>query len=139
MVHTPEKRRSIYATSLMICVAAIALTGVLSLWGISFGDTALFKIISSLVVIAGLSGFLFTLTFNHDVKIIEKMGAVTGGLAITFSGLVLAQIWFDAFEDAFFAKLIGTIIIIGLFIAFIIAVFDDFFENKKLKDENYLD
>lgn len=139
MLKTTENRRKIYAVSLLVCITAIALIGVLSLWGVAFGDTALFKIMGSFIIVAGLSGFLYTLTFNHDVKIIEKMGALTGVLAVALSGMILAQIWFDAFADIFFGKMVGTIIIAGLLIAFIIAVFDDFFENKKLKDENYLD
>lgn len=139
MVKTPESRRNIYAITLLGCVVAIAIVGLLNIWGMNTGESFTFKAILSFVVIAGLSGFLYTLTFNHDIKLIEKMGAATGVIAIVLSVVILAQIWFEAFQEAFFGKFSVTLVILGALVAFAIAVFDDFFENKKLKDENYLD
>jgi len=139
MVKTPEKRRNIYAITLLGCVFAIAIVGLLNVWGAGIDGTLTFKSILSFVVIASLSGFLYTLSFNHDIKIVEKMGAATGVIAVILSGVILAQIWFDAFQEVFFGKLSVTLVILGALVAFAIAVFDDFFENKKLKDENYLD
>jgi len=53
--------------------------------------------------------------------------------------LVLIQTWTSAFDGLIFGKIISTLVVVGLVAAFVMAVFDDFFENKKLKDENYLD
>lgn len=136
---TPESRRNIYAYALLGCVIAIACVGLLNIWGASISSTFSYKSILSFVVIAALSGFLYTLTFNHDVKLIKKLGAVTGIIAIILSLVILGQIWFDAFQQVFFAKFAVSLVIIGAMVAFVIAMFDDFFENKKLKDENYLD
>lgn len=136
---TPESRRNIYAYSLLGCVTAIAFVGLLNIWDTGISNTFTYKSILSFVVIAGLSGFLYTLTFNHDVKLIEKLGKTTGVIATTLSVVILAQIWFEAFQEIFFGKLAVSLVIIGVIVAFVIAVFDDFFENKKLKDDNYLD
>lgn len=136
---TPDQRRIIYAYSLLGSVLAIALVGLLNIWDVGIGTSFTYKAIGSFVVTAGLCAFLYTLTFNHNIKLIEKLGKTTGVLASVLSILILLQIWFDAFQYAFFFKITATIIIIGTLLAFAIAVFDDFFENKKLKDENYLD
>jgi len=139
MVKTPESRRNIYSYTLLGCIGLIALIGLLNIWGAGMDGSVMMKAFGSLSVIAGLSGFLYTLTFNHDIKLIERLGVFTGVAAVSLSGVILAQIWFDAFNDIFFGKLIVTIVILGLLAAFVIAVFDDFFENKKMKDDNYLD
>ncbi len=136
---SPETRRNVYAYTLLVCVAAIAFVGILNIWGAGLSQTFTGKAILSLVVLAGLSGFLYTLTHNHDVKLIKRLGNITGIIAIIISAMILGQIWLDLFKDIIFGKLIGTLVILGLIAAFCIAVFDDFFENKKLKDENYLD
>ncbi len=136
---TPESRRNIYAYTLLGCVLAIATVGLLNVWDTGISNSLTYKAGLSFIVIAALSAFLYTLTFNHDVKLIEKLGAATGVIAGILSAMILAQIWFDAFQEVFFVKLSVTLLIIGAIIAFAIAVFDDFFENKKLQDDNYLD
>lgn len=136
---TPEKRRNIYAFTLLGCVCAIALVGLLNIWEVGISGTFTYKSIASLVVVAGLSGFLYTLTYNHDKKLVKKLGTVVGIAAIALSAIILGQIWFDMFQDVLFGKMIFTLIIVGLLAAFGIAMADDFFESKKMKDENYLD
>lgn len=139
MVKTTESRRNIYSYALLGSIGLIALVGLLNIWGAGIDSSVTVKIFASLTVIAGLSAFLYTLTFNHDVKIVKKLGVFTGFAAAALSAVILAQIWFSAFNEIFFGKLTVTIVILGLLAAFVIAVFDDFFENKKLKDDNYLD
>jgi len=139
MVKTPESRRNIYSYALLGSIGLIAFVGLLNIWGAGMDSSLMMKTFGSLAVIAGLSGFLYTLTFNHDVKIVKKLGAFTGIAAAALSAIILAQIWFSAFNEIIFGKLAVTIVILGLFAAFVIAVFDDFFENKKMKDDNYLD
>lgn len=136
---TAEQRQNIYAYTLLGSVLAIAVVGLLNVWGFGLGAGTTYKLIGSAVIVASLCTFLYTLTFNHDIKLIEKLGKTTGVLASALSAIILAQIWFEAFQEAFFIKITVTIVILGALLAFVIAIFDDFFENKKLKDENYLD
>ena len=139
MVKTAESRRNIYAYTLLGSVLAIALVGLLNIWDVGLDKSFTFKSITSLIVVAGLSVFLYTLTYNHDKKLIKKLGFVIGIAATALSAMILGQIWFDLFKEVIFAKIAFTLVIIGLLAAFGIAMADDFFENKKLKDENYLD
>lgn len=135
----PENRRKIYAVILLICVLGLAAIGLATVWGADFSETFLFKICLTLVIGSALSIFLYTLTYRHGEQKIQRLGYFTGACATTLSGVILLQVWFEAFNEAFFGKLCITLVILGLIAAFIIAVFDDFFENKKMKEENYLD
>jgi uncharacterized membrane protein len=135
----PDNRRKIYAVTLLVCVLGLAAVGLSKVWGINFSDSFLFKICLTFVIGSALSIFLYTLTYRHGDKKIQRLGFFTGVCAATLSGVILLQIWFQAFNEAFFGKLSITLVVLGLIAAFIIAVFDDFFENKKMKEENYLD
>ncbi len=134
-----EKRRNFYAYTLLASVLAMAVIGLLNIWDAGLSGTFTYKAIATLIVTASLATFLYTLTYNHERKLVKKLGMVTGIAAVGLAGVLLAQIWFDAFQDLILGKIVVTFIIIGLLAAFGIAVADDFFDNKKLKDENYLD
>lgn len=134
-----EKRGKTYAYTLLGCIAAIALIGLAGIWGIAPIDSVLYKLVVTLITVGALSGFLFTLNSETDKKFSQRIVYIIGGCAIGLALLVILQIWTDAFNDLFFGKIISTLFVIGLLGAFVLAVFDDFFENKKLKDENYLD
>jgi hypothetical protein len=136
---SPVKRRNFYAYALLGSVLAMAVIGLLNVWDAGLSGSFSYKAITSLVVTASLATFLYTLTYNHERKLVKKLGMVTGIAAVGLAGVLLAQIWFDAFQELILGKVIVTFVIIGLLAAFGIAVADDFFDNKKLKDENYLD
>lgn len=134
-----EKRGKTYAYTLLGCIGAIALIGLAGIWGIAPIDSVLYKLVVTLITIGSLSGFLFTLNAKTDGKLSQRIVYIIGGCAISLALVVILQIWTDAFNDLFFGKIISTLVVIGVLGAFILAVFDDFFENKKLKDDNYLD
>lgn len=136
---TSEQRRNIYAYSLLGSILAIAIVGLLNVWQVGIEASITYKVIGSFIIVASLSAFLYALSFNHDIKLIEKLGNLTGILAVALSAVILLQIWFEAFQEAFFLKITVTIVILAALSAFVIAIFDDFLENKKFKDENYLD
>ena len=71
---------------------------------------------------------------NTNVLVKSIVGVVLIGAALT-----LLQIWFDLFVWIIFWKLIATLVIIGSVVSFIIAVMIDMGDQKKLKDEKYLD
>lgn len=134
-----DKRRNFYAFALLGCVLSIAIVGLLNIWDIGISGTLSYKFIASAVVLGGLSGFLYTLTYNHDKKLVKKLGMITGIAAVALSAMILGQIWLDLFKGAVFIQITFTLVIIGLLAAFGIAMADDFFEGKKMEDENYLD
>ena len=141
MVDTLEKRRKIYAYILLACILALAGIGIMGVWGmISFGDfSVLMKLIITFIIVGMLSGFLYTLSFQQEAETRKYLVYISGVMGIALSGTILLQTWLQFFDETLFGRLILTFIVIGVISAFIIALFDDFFENKKLKDENYLD
>ena len=60
-------------------------------------------------------------------------------LVVTGAALVLLQMWFHIFNPEIFWKLVVTLVIIGSVASFIIAVKQDLSDEKKLKDDKYLD
>jgi len=134
-----SKRGKTYAYTLLACVIAIALIGLASIWGIAPINSTLYKLVVTFISIGALSGFLFTLNSEADKLISKRISYIIGGCAIGMALIVITQIWTDFLGDILFGKIISTLLVIGLLGAFAIAIFDDFFENKKLKDDNYLD
>jgi len=134
-----DKRNKTYAYTLLGCVLAIAVIGLAGIWGIAPADSTLYKLVASFITIGALSAFLYTLNMGSDQKYSKRLVFIVGGSAIALGVLVLLQTWTSMFDSLIFGKITSTLIVIGLLAAFVMAVFDDFFENKKLKDENYLD
>ena len=134
-------RRKIYAYGLLASILAIAAIGLAGLWSLVSLENAsvTFKIVITLVISAALSGFLYTLSFQQEEKNKKVLVFISGAMGVLLSASLLLQIWVHPFNDAIFSKLIMTFVVIGVVSAFVIALFDDFFENKKLKDDNYLD
>lgn len=71
---------------------------------------------------------------NTNVLVKSIIGVVLLGAALT-----LVQIWMGLFESLIFWKLIATLVIIGSVVSFIIAVMVDMGDQKKLKDDKYID
>ncbi len=61
------------------------------------------------------------------------------GLAVVCALASILQMWFTLFMWDTFWKLIITLVILGVLVAFIMAIKEDMGETKKLKDDNYLD
>lgn len=134
-----EKRRKFYAITVIASIVIISIIGLLSIWDVGLNANFTVKTVISLCILAVLSMFLYTLTYNHDKKIVKQLGYITGIAATAISVLIMGQIWCDMLNEIIFGKIIVTLIIIGGLAGFGIAMSSDFFESKKLKDENYLD
>lgn len=61
------------------------------------------------------------------------------GMAVCGAALVLDQVWFEAVSWDTFIKLLLSLVILAVLDVFLMIVRADFSQNKKLKDENYLD
>lgn len=61
------------------------------------------------------------------------------GVVVASAAVAIGQMWFDLFSEAVFIKLLATFVILGLAAAFVAAVKQDISEEKKLKDDKYLD
>lgn len=60
-------------------------------------------------------------------------------LVVAAAALVLLQMWLHPFNTVVFWKLLGTIGILGGLAAFLIAIKQDIDDEKKLRDEKFLD
>lgn len=60
-------------------------------------------------------------------------------IVVLGAALVLAQMWFNIFSLEVFWKLLVTLAIVGSVASFIIAVKQDLSDEKKLKDDKFLD
>lgn len=60
-------------------------------------------------------------------------------VVVAAAAITIAQMWLDLFSDMVFIKLLGTLVILGAVAAFVAAVKQDISEEKKLKDDKYLD
>lgn len=134
------KRRNAYGTVFLISGLAIGCIGLLSLWMPDLFSSFLLKAILSCGVIAALSAVLLVMTFaNQEDKLTKKMAFVIGVSSALLSIILIGQIWFSIFEGILLGKLAATLIVISMLAGFVLSVWDDFFESKRLKDENYLD
>ena len=139
--NTLSKRRNAYAYGLLGCILALAGIGLMGIWGlIGFQEASItFKLVVTLIVLACLSGFLYTLSFQQEQKNKKILICISGTMGVLLSASIILQVWVSLFNNEVFGQLLMTFIVIGVISAFVIALFDDFFENKKLKDDNYLD
>lgn len=62
--------------------------------------------------------------------------AVFGFVALV---LILGQMWFEFLAWEVFGKVLISVIVVSGLISFVMAVRDDFFDGKRLRDENFLD
>lgn len=60
-------------------------------------------------------------------------------LVVAAAILVLLQMWVHPFHAIVFWKLLGTIAILGGLAAFLIAIKQDIADEKKLRDDKYID
>jgi flagellar motor component MotA len=77
-----------------------------------------------------------TQSTRTDLK--QKILKVFLGLVTLIALVVIGEIWFDILDSNLFVKILATIFVIGgLLVAYMI-ITDSMEENKKLKDDNYM-
>lgn len=60
-------------------------------------------------------------------------------IAVVAAIVAIIQIWAPFLDSVIFWKILMTLGIVGLVAGFLIVVQLDFSENKRLKDDNYID
>ena len=134
-----DGRRKIYAYTFLSTILIITGIGLTSIWAPDLLDMTANKVIGSSIILAALSALLYTLSFKDDDKTGTALVYIVAGACALISSFLLIEIWFDVFDRLVLSKLTNTLLIIAIVASIIAAVKHDFFENKKLKDENYLD
>lgn len=135
-----EKRRRTYSFILFGCILGITSIGLLNVWSTSLLEATFYKTLGTLIIGVFLSALLYTLTFRDESEKTEKHLITIIGIASTLLAILfITQIWFDLLDGILFGKITITAVIVAVVAGFIITLKDDFFENKSLKDQNYLD
>lgn len=124
----------------MFAIGAIAaLLGLVQMWTHAIEWVLFGKIMVTLGIVGVLAGVLMAVDFDLNATNTKRLLLALIAILIAGAALVLDQIWLHIISFSLFWKLGGTLVIIGGFISFIIAVHEDFSLHKKLKDEKYLD
>lgn len=61
------------------------------------------------------------------------------GIVVVGVALILVQMWFSPFQWFTFWKILATLGLLGGLVSFFIAVKQDITEEKKLRDDKYLE
>ena len=73
---------------------------------------------------------------KSDLK--QKILKTFMALATVVALVIIGEIWFDILDNDLFVKILATIFVIGgLLVAYMI-ISDSMEENKKMKDDNYM-
>lgn len=133
-------RRKLYGFIFMGSGLLLGAVGLFVMWAPDMINGTMLKLSLTFLLTLCLSSVLFVLTFTgDDEKLSKKIVYLIGACALALSAILISEIWFDIFEDTMLGKIIITLSVVAGLAAFVLAVWDDFFENKRLKDENYLD
>ncbi len=60
-------------------------------------------------------------------------------LVVAGAALVLVQLWFAPFAQVLFWKIFATLVILGTVVSVVLAIKADMTEEKKLKDDKFVD
>lgn len=74
------------------------------------------------------------MTFNTTVLMKSVVGTVLATAAVA-----LLQMWFHIFDALIFWKLLVTLVVVGVSISLVIALKQDLGDEKKMKDDKYVD
>ncbi|MEM6671834.1 MAG: hypothetical protein AAF726_03265 [Planctomycetota bacterium] len=130
--------RGILAWTFMGSVVSLAAVGLLVLWGSTLGGLV-GEVTLSLLVVAVLSGVLIALTLHRARSQYGWITTAVASLSVALGLLFLAKIWMSGLDHAVFAKLAGTLVILLVVLAFLGAATADLSEDRKLREQNYLD
>lgn len=133
-------RRKAYGLTFLISGLVLGGVGIFALWVPELWNNTLLKALLTILVLSGLSAVLFLLTFaNDEDKVPQRMSVIIGLCSVLLAGLVVGEIWFALLEDVVMGKIAFTLLIVAGLAGFVMSVWEDFFERRRLKEEGYLD
>ncbi len=138
-ISDPALRRKIYGLIFLLSGIAIGIVGISVVWAPNFLDSSALKAMATFGVCASTSAVFFIMTFRNEDLVAKNMAKLIAVCVLGIGILLIGEIWFDILKDTFFGKLLVTLFVLAGLGGFVMAVWDDFFENKRLKDENFLD
>lgn len=97
------------------------------------------KTLITLLIGGGLISFLVAVDYDLPATQSRILFTILVALITAICGMVVVQLWWVGFQWGIFTKVVISLGIVTGLVAFILAVTEDFGQNKNLRDKNYID
>lgn len=97
------------------------------------------KTLITLSLAGGLLSFLIAVDYDMPATRSKVLFALLVMLMTAICGMIIIQLWWVGFAWGLFAKAVLSLGILAGLVAFILAVSEDFGQNKSLRDQHYID
>ena len=97
------------------------------------------KTLITLVIAGSVLSFLTAVDYDMPAVRSKILFAALVVLIVAISGMVIIQLWWVGFQWGLFAKVVVSLGILTALVAFLLAVTEDFGQNKNLRDKSYID
>lgn len=129
---------------LMFTVLALAVltavTVIARIWGVAFtDDVTMMKLLGSYLAGGIMASFAVMVLVDYQSHRMKRLLLTLLVLGEALGALVLTQIWLKVFVWLTFAKVAGSLLVVGILTGFVMAAIDDLDEDRDLKKKNYLD
>lgn len=126
---------------LSLCAIGVlaAILGLVEMWTYAIDWDIFLKIMGTTLIIGTELSLLMAI--NYDMESSRRKLLFLGLVTLTGIATVLItlQIWTQFLEWHIFLKIMASIGIVVFLAGFLLAVAEDFGNNKRLKDQNYVD
>ena len=97
------------------------------------------KAVVTLSIAGAVISFITAVDYDLPAVRTKILFVLLVALIIGIAGLIVMQLWWTGLAWELFAKIIVSLGILTALLAFILAVSEDFGQNKILRDKNYID
>lgn len=97
------------------------------------------KTLITLFISGGLISFLVAVDYDLPATRSRILFGLLVALITAISGMIVVQLWWVGFQWGIFTKVVISLGIFTGLVTFILAVSEDFGQNKTLRDKNYID
>ena len=116
-----------------------ALLGLAQMWLDILEWDDFVKTLITLVIAGSVLSFLTAVDYDMPAVRSKILFAALVVLIVAISGMVIIQLWWVGFQWGLFAKVVVSLGILTALVAFLLAVTEDFGQNKNLRDKSYID
>lgn len=116
-----------------------ALLGLAQMWLEILEWDDFVKTLITLVIAGSVISFLTAVDYDMPAVRSRILFAALVVLIVAIAGMVIIQLWWVGFQWGLFAKVVVSLGILTALVAFLLAVTEDFGQNKSLRDKSYID
>jgi hypothetical protein len=116
-----------------------ALLGLAQMWLEILEWDDFVKTLITLVIAGSVISFLTAVDYDMPAVRSRILFAALVVLIVAIAGMVIIQLWWVGFQWGLFAKVVVSLGILTALVAFLLAVTEDFGQNKSLRDKSYIE